>query len=192
MPPGRQGIDLTLRPLAFHGQDPGPRTTQGCHVDHEVRQGGECPRHDCIEGLLLQRFDTTVHRFDILQAKLMRGMLNKTDLLAVGIDEPEAPLRIQKRERQAGKTCTRSNISHGCPPHVRVNRQAVEQMMRQHLLALADRREVIGTVPALELIEQARQSLRIRLRQGDTQSGGVFHKALNHAHVVRIAQLGNP
>lgn len=161
------------------------RTTQGSNIDHKIRQRGERAGHDRVEGACFQCLHTPMQRLDIVQSDLMRSMLNEADLLAVGIDERKAALRIHYCQGQPRKPGAGPNISHSCAAQVRVNGQAVEQVVRQHILAAADRSEVVGTIPALELIEQAQESAGLRLRQGETESSGVSDQFL-HIHFARV------
>ena len=54
--------------------------------------------------------------------------------------------------------------------------------MSQHVIAVADRGQVVRAIPALELIEQTDQAIGIRLSQRDTETRGVLNQALHYAH----------
>ena len=54
--------------------------------------------------------------------------------------------------------------------------------MSQHVIAVADRGQVVRAIPALELIEQTDQAIGIRLSQRDTEARGVLNQALHYAH----------
>src|SRR5690348_10495914 len=96
--------------------------------------------------------------FDVGQAQRMRDMRHEAYFLARRVDEGKAPLGVQYRQRQPGKSRARSDIGNKCPLKFRVYRQTVEEMMRDHILALRDSRQVIGPVPSLELIQELLQT----------------------------------
>jgi two-component system, OmpR family, response regulator QseB len=108
-------------------------------------------------------------------------MFHEAHFLTVRVDQGKAPSGVHDCQRETRKARARPYVSHGGPLQVRVNGQTVQQVMRQHILTLADRRQVIGTIPPLELIEEVDQACGIGLGQGDTQTGGVVHQALDYA-----------
>jgi hypothetical protein len=136
---------------------------------------------DSVEHPASGDFNPPMQPFDIDQAECAGRVLYKTDFLAVGIDEREAPLGVEHRQGQARKTRARANISHRRALQLRMNRQAVQQVMSQHFIAIADRCQVVSAVPALELVEQPHEASGIRLGERDTQSRGALNQAFDYA-----------
>ena len=118
---------------------------------------------------------------DILQFEFPRSVLYEADFLAVGVYESKAPPGIDHRQRQARESRAGAHISHGRSEQIGMNGEAVEQMMSQHRIAIADRCQVVGAVPALELIEQAREALGIRLGERDTERCRALNGAFDYA-----------
>jgi hypothetical protein len=85
---------------------------------------------------------------------------------------------LNEGERQARKARAGTDIGDVLAHKVSMDRKAIKQMMRQHLLGVPDRRKVIGAVPARELIEQRAQPHRILFGERNAQRCGVPHEAL--------------
>src|SRR5687767_9115105 len=92
-------------------------------------------------------------------------MGHESNLLVVRIDEREVPLRIHDGQWQARESCTRANVRNRVTLKRGLHGQAVEEMMRDHLSAPGNRREVIGLVPASQLVYQLQQRVGRSLRQ---------------------------
>ena len=73
-------------------------------------------------------------------------MRDEADLLAIGVDEREAPARLNERERQPGETAARPGVGDALPHKIRVDRETIEQVMRQHVLLALDRRPVLAGI----------------------------------------------
>ncbi len=72
-----------------------------------------------------------------------------------------------------------------------MDRKAVEEMVRHHVLAFYDRSKIVGTVPPLEFVEEGQQPRRILFRHDDTQAGSVPDEALNQTHArLRYYEFG--
>lgn len=96
-----------------------------------------------------------MHGIDVLQAEHADRVRDEADLLAVGVEQREMPLRGGDGERQSGKSRTGADIGDPRALQRVVHAEAVEQVMRQHLPTVADRSEVVRHVPAFEFVQQA-------------------------------------
>src|ERR1700730_14742705 len=105
-------------------------------------------------------------------------MRNEADLLAVRVNKCETARRLGESERQTWKAGTRSDVGDSLSHEVRMNRKAIEQVMRQHCIVTLDRGEVERTVPPAQLIEQRAQPRRISIRERHAQCRGIAHEAL--------------
>jgi len=122
-----------------------------------------------------------MQHLDVVQSQLAGRMPDEADLLAVRIDQRELSVGIGKGERQPGKAGTRAEVSQPAAAQIRLQRQAVQQVMSQHILTPPDGREVVGPIPALDLIEQLQQPGRIALRQDDAETGCTVDQTLSDA-----------
>ena len=179
MPLPGQAIDLSLRPFAFHRQHPGLRAAQRRNQGDQLRQRRERARDHGVEITVLDGFHPPMQTFDIRQSQLARGMLHKADFLTVGINQRKASPRVQHCQWQTRKTGASASIGHGSSCEVRMNSDAVEQMMSQHRVPIANRRQIVCAVPALELIEQAQEAYSIRLGEIDSKSRGAVQEAFD-------------
>jgi hypothetical protein len=105
-------------------------------------------------------------------------MRDEADFLAVRVDERKAARGLHEGERQARKSGTGSDISDPLSHKVGVNRQAVEQMMGEHLFLAFDRGEVERAVPALKLIQKRAQTRAIPGSESDAQRCSIAQQAL--------------
>jgi len=75
----------------------------------------------------------------------------------------EVALGVQHGQRQSRKASASADIGDTRAEQVCIDTQGIEQVMREHRAALADRGEVVGLVPGGELIEQLQEQQRLRL-----------------------------
>src|SRR6185437_3283609 len=109
---------------------------------------------------------------------------DEADLLAARVDEAEAALRVDERERQARKTGAGADIGDGGAMQIAMDRQAVEHMMADHALEISDPGEIEVAVPMRQLLEKLVQPRGIVLRQRHAQSGGIVYETLNHPGII--------
>lgn len=62
-----------------------------------------------------------------------------------------------------------------------LHREAIEKMVRHHLLSLGDGREVIRAVPMFQLVQQSHQQQRIVLAQGHSDTGSIADERFDSA-----------
>jgi DNA-binding response OmpR family regulator len=137
-------------------------------------EGGERACYYGIEGLLgVHRFDACVNPLDVSQSQRVRGVIDEADLFARRIYERKPTFRIEYGERQAGEAGTCADVRYGSTVEVRLNREAVEEVVRHHVLTLGDGREVVGAVPPLELVQELQQARGVALGKRD-------------AHILRV------
>jgi hypothetical protein len=85
---------------------------------------------------------------------------------------------LYEGEGQAWKSGTGSDVRDPLSHEVRVDREAVEQVMGEHLLAAFDPGQVERAVPALKLIEKRAQTRTVCGRQSDAQRCSIAQQAL--------------
>ncbi|HVH83366.1 MAG TPA: hypothetical protein VM713_03515 [Steroidobacteraceae bacterium] len=88
---------------------------------------------------------------------------------------------VHDGQRQPREAATRADIGDARAGEVRADREAVEKVVRQHLLAALDGGEVVAAVPALELIEHPEQAGRVAGREADAEKRGIADQALGRA-----------
>jgi len=157
------------------------RTGQLVDAGNQLGERSERAGDHGVEDSTCDCFRPPMQPLDIRKAQSTRGVLHKADLLAVGINERKAPLRVQHGQRQTGKSRAGANIRHARSLQIRMNGETVEQMMSQHLVAVADGGEVVGAVPALQLIEQVNEPRGIRITECDTESRGALDQVFDYA-----------
>src|SRR6185437_7921531 len=108
----------------------------------------------------------------------MRHVRHETYLLARRINESKAALRVQHCQRQPRKSRASTDVRDGRPLKVCLDGQTIEQMMRDHLLALGNGSQVIGAVPSLELIQELLQTRGVVLGQSDTHTLCVVNESV--------------
>jgi DNA-binding response OmpR family regulator len=106
---------------------------------------------------------------------------HKADLFAGGVDERKAASWVQHCERQTWETSARAHICYCDALQISVNGEAVEEVMRHHILTLGDGGKVIGTVPLFELIQKLHESRRIGPRHLDTHTLRITYETINQA-----------
>src|SRR5579872_3864950 len=174
--------NLLFWPFAFHRQHAGGRPAQGSDRADHFRQRCKRPRDHGVKGVMgAEAFGAGMFARYIVETQLACGVLDKADLLPIRVDEREAPVRIDHCERQPRKSRPGAHIRHVHAAQIGMNGETVEQMMRQHVVAVADSREVVGAVPALQLVDEAEQTLRVRLGEWHTQFGALRYQTLHYA-----------
>ena len=140
----------------------------------EVVDRGEGARGDQVElGLLerARRLDPAVDAVQVRQAELGRGLPDERRLLGDGVDAGHLPGRIQHREdhaRQAGAAAHVQDAQRALPGCAgalakrRDHREAVQQVVREHLAGVADGGEVVDLGPALDHGHVGQQPLALR------------------------------
>ena len=132
----------------------------------EVLQAAEGARADAVEGPLGSiRFDPAVDNLEVGEFQLQLHLDEETGLLAVGVEQGEAPLGKHDRQRNTGHAAAAADVQPVIPTlgHERHHRQAVEQMARHHLVGATHRGEVVGLVP-LDQQAQVGEQLFLLLR----------------------------
>ena len=129
-----QAIDLVLRPFALHGQHPRMRRRTTAQHRRPTRGNGANARATTVsKGCELEGLDARHASPHITPVPDARGVLHEADLLAVGVDEREAPLRdLPPPAAVPGKPAPVPTSATVLPLQVGMIGQAVEQMMGQH------------------------------------------------------------
>src|SRR5580692_2507822 len=109
----------------------------------------------------------------------MRGVRYEADLLTGRVDQREPAFRVQHREREAREAGTRADVRYRAPVQIALNGEAVEEVVRHHILTLGDRRKVIGTIPLFELVQELHESRCVGHRQVDTHTPRVAYKTIS-------------
>ena len=178
-PGARQRRKLLVGPSALHCQHPGCRARKAGDGAQKLRQRCKGARHYGIEGRIgRELLRACLQRLDVGESQHARGVRDEADLLTVRVDEREASLRLYEGERQTWKSGAGSHIGNPSSDEVSVDRKAVEQMMREHLVLGFDRGEIKRTVPALKLIEERDETRAIPGSQSDPQCCGIAFQAL--------------
>ena len=97
---------------------------------------------------------------NILQTEQSGHVLHKHSFLQVAIQQGKAARRLDNRERQSRKPRACANIEYACALEQRRHDQAVEQVRGNHLITIADRRQVDFAVPFFELVDQGAELFR--------------------------------
>ncbi len=98
-----------------------------------------------------------VDRGDVLEAEQRSDVIDELQLLCRRIDQREVHVRRNDRKRKSGKSRAGADIGNARAVQVRVSRQAVEEVLRDLLWALAYCREIHALVPYVELIEHTHE-----------------------------------
>ena len=184
-PTGRQPRPFSRIATALHGEHAGIGAAERRHLRDQVRQRREGARHHGIEGCGRNPLaGARLQRLDIAETERACGVRHEAHLLAVGVEQREPPLRLRDGERQPGEARAGADIGDARAVQMRRHGQAVEQMVRDHLVARGHGREVVGPVPARELVQQTRERRRLRGVEHDTEPGRAVDDALRFVHAV--------
>ena len=112
-------------------------------------------------------------------------MGHEADLLRRRVDQGELPPGVADREGQPRETRPRAHVGDPLTDQVRVDREAVEEVMRDHRPGLTDGREVVAAIPAAELIEQSQEANGILRRQRHPEAGRGLAQRLDRTRVAR-------
>ena len=101
----------------------------------------------------------------------------KAAFFAHRVDAAHRQFGPADRQHNAGQAAARTHVEHlrrpsaGVAQQRRDRRQAVEQVVGQHLLRVAHRRQVVNPVPFLEQRQVGQQLLELGLAQRQTERG---------------------
>ena len=99
-----------------------------------------------------------MHRY-IVQTQFNNGLLYKTCFLAIAIQQSKLPFGTRNCQYQTRQTGTTADIQPFSGPQMRQNSKTIQQMMADHLLRVADRRQVIDFIPLLQQLQVIQQFL---------------------------------
>ena len=139
----------------------------------ERREIGEGARDDDVERRRRRVvLDPRRHHLDVREPELDRRLLQERALLVVAVEQHDVPPRPRDRERQSRarrRRCRRrARAGARARGKVRQHGERVEHVMRDHLLRLADRGQVVRAIPFREQREIGDRACRARvLRQRD-------------------------
>ncbi len=145
-----------------------------------------------VSGRFGQRLGARLGHAGIAQAQLANGFAHETGLLAVALDQGHLQLRARDRQRDARQPGAGPQIGQGAGLQVGLHRQRVEQMAGDHLQRVADRGQVVGTVPAVQQGQVGQQrrcqrGLQAHRRQPALQRVGHAGRKCVISHAVIIA-----
>jgi hypothetical protein len=154
--------DVEVTPLH---QEQSARTRQQIPVDGTEQIGRRngtahygtevSPRPVCL--------DPSMDDLDILEPQLEDRLTDESELLLVAVQQPKAPVRLDDRQRQTGKTGTGSEVQDVLAEEEGRDREAVEQVPRDHFGRIADGGQIVGAVPMRQQIDEVEQTLSCRL-----------------------------
>ncbi len=87
-------------------------------------------------------------------------MLGKHDFLIIAVEERELAFRMNDRERQARKPGPGANIQNALTLQQRSCDQTVEEVRRDHLFSVPDRRQIDFAIPPFEFVDQRAKLFR--------------------------------
>lgn len=119
-----------------------------------------------------------MHAFDIRKTQRMSGMIDEADLLAGRVDQHEAAFGIQDRQRQPGESGAGPDVGNPGAVQVTLDREAIQEVVGHHFFPVPNGREVIGTVPALQLVQQLLQPGGVACRQLDAHTFGIAYETM--------------
>jgi len=116
--------------------------------------------------------DPCVPCVQIGESQLRRNLLDERRLLADGVNTGDIQGGAEHGDDRAREATPRADIKDSCPGSSAESssqgvdhRQAVDHVLHQHLVGVADGSQVIGGIPAIEQIEVVQQQGRNRIVQ---------------------------
>ena len=122
----------------------------------------------------------------IVQAQLNRRLLQKRGFFAVGIQQRHRQIRACNRNRNTGHTAAGSDINQPARLcHIRQQGQAVEDVVADYRLLIAQGGEVIGAVPFFQQLHKGQQLQLLRHAERDAHLlQAVLQMAFQITHAV--------
>ncbi len=161
---------------ALHGQQAGAALEPGAVPGHQSFQwcqgtGGDRIGHRFDRHIL----EPGVHRLDTLQFKLPASLAQKSDFLAIAVDQDKGAVGAGDGQRHARKASSGAGIENMMSHQPRQDAEAVEQMPCYHFFRPGDGGQVVGAVPAAkqrEVVEQAPALSKRQIQPKRNKPGG--------------------
>ncbi len=175
----------------FHGDQPAPGRDKSAPERGKRREIGKGSRDDDIEQRLgVVVLGALVGYPDIAEPELDDRLPQERRLLVVAVEQHDAPTEScdgERNARQPAATADVENAQGALFGKVRQHRQRVEQMVRHHLPRIADRGEVVRTIPFVEQGDVLRQPGTGFVVRVEPERGKARGQRLDHAENLRAA-----
>jgi hypothetical protein len=125
-----------------------------------------------------------LHRRHVAQPELAPQVLEEADLLAGTVQQDHLEFRSGDGQRHAGQARAAARVQQSPAGYPGQHGQRIQQVSRDHFGRVADRRQVIGPVPALQQLEIGQQQGDLRRQFGGRCAG--LAQRLGQASVARI------
>jgi len=141
-------------PLSRHRQQVSRTCGQARRQAQEIGYRGYRPTDNSSEFFSSEiRLHPGLNHNSVPKPKLYHRLAQKSDLLAVAVEQIKDPLRCGNRKRDTRQTGTSSQVEEFIAAQVREHGQAVEQVPGNHLQRRAHGGQIVGPAgpaPALE------------------------------------------